>query len=275
MQETGNNINNQTNQKARLVIRLSHDALSFSVADTASEQKIVYAPFIVRSGVSMAANMRDAFANEELLQKEFQRALVLIDTPVLTVPVEEFFEENIDAMFNYTFSSHQSDIKLYNVLSDLNSVAVFPINKDLKQVIDEHFAEVKYITLCTPVWKHLHKRSFTGMRNKLYGYFHDGKMELFSFNKNRFKFSNSFETGNAHDAIYFMLNVWKQLGLDNAKDELHIVGNVPERDWLAENLKRYLQKVYFINPTAEFNRAPITQIKGIPFDLQTLYIKGR
>jgi hypothetical protein len=38
-------------------------------------------------------------------------------------------------------------------------------------------------------------------------------------------------------------------------------------------LKIYVQKVFFINATAEFNRAPITEIKGIPFDLITLYIK--
>ncbi len=59
------------------------------------------------------------------------------------------------------------------------------------------------------------------------------------------------------------------------KDELHIMGDVPEREWLTEGLHRYLQKVYFINPSAEFNRAPISQIKGMPFDLMTLFLKGK
>ncbi len=35
------------------------------------------------------------------------------------------------------------------------------------------------------------------------------------------------------------------------------------------------EKIYAVNPTAEFNRAPITQIKGLPFDLMTLFLKGR
>jgi hypothetical protein len=71
------------------------------------------------------------------------------------------------------------------------------------------------------------------------------------------------------------LYVWKQLALDNQYDELHIVGDIPERDWLIEELKKYLSKAYVINPSADFNRAPATQVKGLPYDLVTLYTKGR
>nr|MBP6528094.1 DUF3822 family protein [Prevotella sp.] len=74
---------------------------------------------------------------------------------------------------------------------------------------------------------------------------------------------------------YFMLYVWKQLGLDNREDELYLSGNIPDRDEITTELKQYVQKIYAVNPTAEFNRAPITQIKGLPFDLMTLFLKGR
>ena len=124
-----------------------------------------------------------------------------------------------------------------------------------------------------PVWNHLHVRSFTGTYRKLYAYFHNKQLDIFSFDKNRFKFTNSFEASHAKDAIYFMLYVWKQMGLDTHKDELHLVGEMPAKDDMLADLRRYLQKVYIINPSAEFNRAPITQIKGLPFDLLSLYVK--
>jgi hypothetical protein len=56
---------------------------------------------------------------------------------------------------------------------------------------------------------------------------------------------------------------------------MHLVGEIPEKDWLMQELRRYLQKAYALNPTAEFNRAPATQIKNMPFDLMTLLTKGR
>ena len=69
--------------------------------------------------------------------------------------------------------------------------------------------------------------------------------------------------------------MWKQLQLQPEHDELHIVGDIPEQQWLLSELKKYLQKAYVINPVADFNQAPVTQIKGMPYDMQTLFVKGR
>jgi hypothetical protein len=149
------------------------------------------------------------------------------------------------------------------------------MSKDLRLVVDDHFQDVDLVTAVSPVWRYLHQRSFTGPRRKLYGYFHEKRLDIFSFQQNRFKFCNSFEASRAHDSLYFLLYVWKQLMLEPEHDELHIVGDIPQQEWLVGELKRYLQKAYVINPTADFNNHPVTAIKGMPFDLQTLYVKGR
>ena len=69
-----------------------------------------------------------------------------------------------------------------------------------------------------------------------------------------------------------MLYVWKQLGLNQQQDELHLVGSIPDKDWLLYNSKLYIKKAFALNASAEFNRAPITEIPGMPFDLLTLYL---
>ena len=126
-----------------------------------------------------------------------------------------------------------------------------------------------------PVWRYLHQRSFTGARNKLYAYFHDKQLTRFSCTQNRFKFCNSFEPTHAHDALYFIPYVWKQLMMKAEFDELHLVGEIPEQEWLLEELRRYVLRTYVISPTGDFNRAPVTQIKTMPYDLMTLYVRGR
>ena len=78
-----------------------------------------------------------------------------------------------------------------------------------------------------------------------------------------------------HDAAYFLLYVWNQLALNAEHDELHIVGDLPEAEWLVEELRKYVSKVYVINPQADFSNAPATLIQGMPYDLMTLYVKGR
>ena len=63
--------------------------------------------------------------------------------------------------------------------------------------------------------------------------------------------------------------------MDVLHDELHLFGDSPDKEQLSQNLKQYLQKVYASSPTIEFCKAPATKVKGMPYDLMTLIIKGR
>ena len=83
-----------TNSK-QLTIRVGNNTLSFTITDKANaEQPIQYEPYVVKSGISMAANLREAF---KTFSTEFNlpKARVLINTPVLMVPVEQFQEADI------------------------------------------------------------------------------------------------------------------------------------------------------------------------------------
>ena len=262
-------------ERGLLTIRVGRNALSFTTLDpTNLEEPIVYEPYTVKSGISMAANLREAFKEMTGVRK-MEKVQVLLDAKVLMMPIEQFQESDIEQFYFHSFPQNSQLSVTYNVLPDLNAVAVFGINKDVRLVLRDNVPGAQAIHLMSPVWHYLHTRSFTGHRSKLYGYFHDKQIEIFSFHQNRFKFYNNFDASQSHDALYFLLYVWKQLNLQPEHDELHLVGNIPEREWMLQELKRYLQNAYAINPTAEFNRAPATQIADMPFDLMTILTKGR
>ena len=142
-------------------------------------------------------------------------------------------------------------------------------------MINDRFNDVQFIHAMTPVWRYQHQRSFTGHYNKLYATFLSGQLHLFAFQQNRFKFCNTFDASHKHDALYFIVHAWKQLRMDALHDELHLSGDLPDKEQLIKELKQYLQKVYVSNPAVEFNQAPATKIKGMPYDLMTLVVKGR
>lgn len=269
MQATGNNIDKL---QARLTIRVSKNTLSFSAVDREAEHQLVYEPYPVKAGVSMAANLRQAFKESRLLQRGYQKVRVFIDAPLLIIPIEEFREADLKTLYTHTFTEHNFDTILYRVQPALNVVAAFPVNKDFKMVVEDNFSDVRFTPIMQPTWSHLYQRSFTGVYRKMYGYFHDGKLDIFCFDKNRLKFYNSYEATHAKDAIYFLLYVWKQLGFNQQKDELQLMGDIPDQEWFLHNIKLYIQKPLLIKASAEFNRASITQIPGIPFDLTALYL---
>ena len=240
----------------QLTIRIGNNTLSFTITDKANaERPVQYEPYVVKSGISMAANLREAF---KTFSREFDlpTARVMINTPVLMVPIEQFQEADAATLYLHSFPQSDKEVVKYNVLPSQNAVCIFCINKDLLTVLNDHFSDLQLMHVMMPVWNYLHQRSFTGHRSKIYGYFHDKQLDIFSFQQNRFKFCNAFETTQAHDSLYFLLYVWKQLNLKPEHDEIHILGDIPEQEWLLEEMRKYLKKAYVM-----------------PFDLNELLTK--
>lgn len=259
----------------RLIIRVSRKSLSFSAWDSGSGE-ITFQPYTLRSGISLSANLREAFRNNgELLSDDYRHVLVSVVSPTLAVPAGLFAEEEKETLFHHAFTGHEQDEVDFTVMDDLNCVVLFAVNRNLKSVIADHYPEARYMAAMAPVWRHLHQKSYLGGHAKLYGYFHDRRLEIFSYGQNRFKFCNAFDGHDAHDALYYLLYVWKQLGMQIGSDELFLAGEIPEQQWLTEEAGKYVQRAYVIRPAGEFNRAPVTQIAGMPYDLMTLFVKGR
>lgn len=251
---------------ARLIIRVCKQSLAFAVADATAEEHMVYEPYVAKSGISIAANLREAFREARLLGRGYRRAQVLIDSPVLLIPLQEYEEEvQAETLYHHTFPSLQGDSIECTVMAEFNAVAVYPVNKDLRTVLEDHFQDVRYEPLMLSVWQMMYQRNFTGTRKKLYGSFHDGKLEVFSFEKNRFRFCNTFETRRPNDAVFFLMYVWKQLAMDTQEDELHLSGELPEREQLMEMLHRYVKNVHVVRETRSSGGGK--EIKGMPLDL--------
>lgn len=252
----------------RLVVRVANRSLSFLKPVKGGVPE--YIPYVVKSGVSVAANLRTAFKEDDSLTDGDGRVLLSVCSPVSLVPLDDFMEDTFDAdvAYNYVFPGYQHDEKICNVLPELNAVAIFSVNKDLKLVVDDRFRNVRIQNVMQPVWSHLFQRSQLVMqRRKLYAYFHDGLMDVFSFHHRRFRYSNAFLVTDVDDVVYYLLVAWKQIGMDNLDDELHIVGNYSEPDNLIEKLRKFLRKVYLVNPSASLNRAPVASIANINFDM--------
>lgn len=270
MPETGNKI--QNDNRMRLVIRIGTDSLSFSVGNPRAAGNIVFEPYELKSGISMAANLREAFKSSELLMSGYKRVLVLVDSPVMLVPADEFVEADLQTMYVHTFTAHAKDVICHSALPELNAIAAFGMNKDLKTVIDDHFAETAFMPVSQPVWTHLYRRGFAGVRSKLFAYFHDKKMDVFSYANNRFKFCNTFDATHAHDALYYLLYAWRQLAYSPDNDEIHLCGDIIHRDWLMENIRKHVTRAYTVNPSAEFNRAKAATIPSVTYDLMALHL---
>ncbi len=263
---------NPSDKMLRLTLRMTRGNWSASVGDPQSRGSIVYEPYELNNGISPAANLREAFLQSELLKSGYRRVLVLTDAPVLLIPEEEYVAEECATLFQYTFATESSEEVVCRRLSSLGCVSAFAVNKDLLMVLKDHFEDIRIAPLCEPVWTHLYKRNFVGPRHKLFAYFFGKQVCVFSFAQGRFKFCNTFDAPNDQDALYYLLYVWRQLGMNAEKDELHLVGEVDDNGGLCTQLRQYVRRVVAIPPQADFRNIAMAKRPDIPYDLKAAYL---
>lgn len=256
----------------RLTIRIGSDAVLFAISNPLGKQKIVHEKLTLNRSISTAANFRNMATRSELLRSGYSRALVLVDTDVMMVPLDEYPNEDMGTLYHSCFTGHAGEELLTNVLPELKAVAVFPINKDLKGVLAEQFTDLAFMPVAQPIWTHLYRRNFSTPRKKLFAYFHDHRMEVFSYAQNRLQFCNCFDGSHEHDALYFLLYAWRQLGFDGEKDELLAAGDIPQREWLTERVHQYVRRFTILNPAADFGASSTSLNPQLPYDLKAVLL---
>ena len=93
----------------RLIIRISRNSLVFASINNESGGAISFYPYVLKSGISMAANLREAFRTEDILRESFSRILIMIDSPTLMVPLEEFREDAQQVLYQHAYQDHEKD----------------------------------------------------------------------------------------------------------------------------------------------------------------------
>ena len=96
---------------------------------------------------------------------------------------------------------------------------------------------------------------------------------MFSFQQNRFRFANTYETENAQDALYYLLYIWKLTGLDTQQDELLLIGDMPQAELLTDELAKYLRFSRVVEQADDFaQRHALAERKDIPYDIKAIYL---
>ncbi len=265
--------NNISDKKLRLTIRFSRNNMAFAVGDPQENGMLVYEPYEMNMGISVAANLREAFKVSELLQSGYKRLLAEMDTPVMLMPIDDFGTQDIETLYHHTYHRQGNEEILSSILPDLNAIAVFAINKDLKLVIDDHFKDIRIQPLMQSVWTHIYRHLYAGPRRKLFAYFHEKRMEVFCFQQNRFRFSNSYEVENEHDALYYLLYIWKLTGMDTEKDELCLIGDTPYLNGFIDKAKQHLKLCRLINQEVYFSNSQLAKRKELPYDMKAIYLE--
>ena len=53
-------------------------------------------------------------------------------------------------------------------------------------------------------------------------------VDIYAYERGRLIFANAFACKETNDRIYYILYIWKQLGMEQERDELHLTGELSD-----------------------------------------------
>lgn len=261
------------NNRNILSIRLSADGFSFSILDPAGHQPFMYSSVQVTPGISLTANIKQTLAHEELLLQKGRRTLVLLENPRWTVvPLDLFEEKHAEAIFAQSQQVVSGEKVLYNILEKSNVVILFSMEQAAWQLVNELWPNAHIYASISPIINHLTIKSHSSTDCcKMYVHMSKRAADIIVLQNGMPVLMNSYVCQNTDDVLYYTLNVWKQMGLDQQSDEIYLLGNHSEKEALVTKLGVFIETVVDVNPKVEFNRSEVVECKDeVPYDMLTL-----
>ena len=252
-------------------IRLRSDGLSFSGYSPSENESFFYRNVEFDRTKPYIASLKEFFFEHEFLTYSYKRTNLVCVTPQYTmVPEEVFTDKQKDELLSFTFFSPESKC-LNNLLTREAVEVVFGIDEDVYEFCSRSLINPAFIHHITPqlaLWK---QQSRQLIPRQLYVVLHRRMMDVVCYAGGSLLFANSFEYDKPDDIVYYILYVWKQVGMDQERDQLHMYGGASLRNTITATLRNYIQ---YISPAEIPSDAYLlgAEIVQAPLDLIALSV---
>lgn len=232
-----------------LSIRLATDGFSFSIFNPLSDEILSIVDYNIDGSLSLTANLKQAFASIEWLSYTYRRVNVIVVGKRYTLlPLEFFEDEDIETVFYHNHSKRENEFVSYNILLRNGVVVLFGMDKSAHDFLYERYPETRFYVQTTPLIEYYSVKSRLGNNCKLYAHRRKNAVDVFVFDCGRLRLANSYTCNEVNDCIYYLLYVWKQLGMEQERDELHLSGQLQAKEYLLSELRRFVRRVFVMNP---------------------------
>ena len=247
-----------------LSIRLSTDGFSFSILNPSAGDAPTYFGRDVDPLTSLSANLSRAFDEDERLRLPYRRVNVLMGGGRFTLmPLELFEDEHAESVFHYNVRTKDNEAVMYNVLRSNDLVVIFGVDRTVAETVSRQHPNAKFYAQASPLIDLFAMRSRAGNNRKLYAYVQHSSIGIYAYDRGRLLIGNHFDCTETADHIYYILYAWKELGLDQLRDELWLCGRLTDKAGLLAGLQRHISQVCIMaGPSDHIDLQAATELCG-------------
>ncbi len=251
----------------RLSIQLGLDGFSFCILDTAQNKyvQLYHQPYYLKWPGQIGDELSRTFSETKELQAAYKSTSVSIVSPkAALVPTSLFSEDDSENYYYQNFPFHQNEIVAFNRLKKSDNILVYSVPKLITEFIADNFQEAGQVHHSS-VFIESSLKNITQNR-RCFVHIHNNFIEVLVANQEKIHLFNYFNFQNETDILYYILYIYKQLGLSADFTEIITSGFIKKEGQLYQDMKRYIKRISFTAPDADSSYSyTINRIPGHHF----------
>ena len=236
-----------------LTLQVSYDYLSFSILDTLRNKYVMLRSYEPEEGGSFdIQKIGDLLSTDDFLIRRFRKINLITPSDKSTlVPVPLYDESKREDFFLLNHPLTNGQIILVNQLREPEAFILFTIPGDLNELIKSKFPSTEPSHQLKPLLNFFSANRRNTGTNPVSVHLEKGFLTISVFDLNNLKFCNTFSYQTGSDIRYYILYVFKRLGLSQ-DENLFFSGRISRYDDIVYGLSDYLRNIKFAHPSGNF-----------------------
>jgi hypothetical protein len=199
--------------------------------------------------------INNIYNTNEILQLQFKHIKLLFTTNKYTnIPSAFYDEKEIESIYSFNQNLDKNESLLTNYTYGNSAYTIFGIPNSIKTFFTEKHNNINIYHNTTPLIEEiLLKEKLNSNHNKVFLNIMPNTFDIVIIEKNNLKLLNTFTYNSDTDFIYYILNIFNQLGLSPIDIPISITGFIRKNDSKIEKLKKYIKHINFFNKPTHFD----------------------
>jgi hypothetical protein len=222
-----------------LVIRIAENSISYSIFDD-DENLLLNQIINVHSSKMEETQFLEQFFNEKELQVVIEDITIVFENEKYQlIPNDIYRKEHEKVLFELEFGEDDNAVLEHNVIPIWGVHVVYRVNRTIKR-----FFEVKYpnVEIKHHIFKLLKDR-IKKNQDKVYVNIRKNSIDVIVVNENGLQLVNTFEVKTDEDKVFFIMNVYEQLGLNAEEFPLLLLTKDTKSNELSKLLEGYIEHI--------------------------------
>ena len=218
--------------------------------------------------------LKQLLIEDSIVREKFRTVKIAVFSPRFSlIPLSLFDEAQHTVYLEETVSLKREDRIFFDKIKNLNAANVYAFEENYVEGILDHFPGAQVFHVSTGMINNFIANFDSSASKNIFLNVYDHYVVITVIEQSKLLFHNIFSFKASPDCLYYVLLVYKQLGLAPQKHPLHILGELVVDSEIHKLLYKYIKTIHFVNRPNFYGFGPKLQ-ESFPqnffFDLYSL-----